>query len=515
MALERIDSRMEIDSRGELECKLSDNPRRELEREEEKMVPPGPASSKGGRVTRSRSSSVTSDSSNKGNARKAVAEARRSSRRASFETNRHAAEVADPEQGEEGTSVVVLSDDTEEEEEFFSPSPSREPSLKRKMEIGEEVPEATQRKQGRPQTTGLYVGRAKAQGELNKELKETAELEWESTLRRMSAGRIIANVERNVDAFVEKMEFAPTADVAQRTREQMAEVIRVANSSKHLNGVCIKILKQAAACGMAATEVLRTRADSGESPSEGDILWQLKAMRRELEDAKQEARAAKEETEALRKELAEAQQRRGRGRRRAIVDDSDYSPTPSPATGTRPHGEIAEEPTTAAPMDEDTPMGTDGAEMGESTTPTYSDERRKKEILPPREKWPDALRPPLRGQVKILEDRLLTDHTVKMVKDDRGLRSEGFDTQSGTREKGKGDALSLMKQLAPLLESWLRDNLLSLGIQATGKEKGTLDPQAKAKPKGGKKAGKLNPPPDRQGYGTTESGREDRSHYGP
>lgn len=181
--------------------------------------------------------------------------ARRSRRRAGFDANRHAAEAADLEQGEGGSSVVVLSDDTGEEE-YFSPSESREPSLKRKMADGEEVPEVTRRKQGMPQTTGLYVGRAKAQEKLNKELKETAELERESILMRMSPGEIFASEDRRVDAYAEELERAPTADVAHQSRNHMAEVLRVANTSKNLQGGFIKILKQAAACGVAATEIL-------------------------------------------------------------------------------------------------------------------------------------------------------------------------------------------------------------------------------------------------------------------
>lgn len=297
VSLERVDARMEVDQGSELDHKsVSDKLRREPQRGDEEMEPPGLVCSSGGRMTRSRSSSVSSVSSlGAGSASTALAAARKSRRSDGFNANRRAATAANSGRGDGGSTVVVVSDDTKDGEEFFSPSTSREPSLKRKITDGEEVPEVTQRKQGRPQTTGLYVGRAKAQEEFNRELRETAELERENTLRKMSAGQLFANVNRNVEAYVGEMENAPMADVAHRIREHMAEVLRVASSSKNLQGGFIKILKQAAACGMAAVDVLRTRADSGES---GNTLWQPEAMRREMENIKREARTAREESGA-------------------------------------------------------------------------------------------------------------------------------------------------------------------------------------------------------------------------
>lgn len=71
--LERVDTRMEVDQGSESDCRpVSDRSRRELERGEEEMEPPGPASSKGGRVTRSRCNSITSVSSNTGSAPNAL-----------------------------------------------------------------------------------------------------------------------------------------------------------------------------------------------------------------------------------------------------------------------------------------------------------------------------------------------------------------------------------------------------------------------------------------------------------
>lgn len=48
-----------------------------------------------------------------------------------------------------------------------------------------------------------------------------------------------------------------------------------------------------------------------------------------------------------------------------------------------------------------------------------SKDKKEKTILPPMEEWPPAVRPAIQGRVKILEDRPLIEHKVKMVKDDR------------------------------------------------------------------------------------------------
>lgn len=58
--------------------------------------------------------------------------------------------------------------------------------------------------------------------------------------------------------------------------------------------------------------------------------------------------------------------------------------------------------------------------MGEvPQSPEYSDERRKKELLPPEEEWAPAIRPPIKGKVKILDDRILVDQRVKLVDPNR------------------------------------------------------------------------------------------------
>lgn len=56
----------------------------------------------------------------------------------------------------------------------------------------------------------------------------------------------------------------------------------------------------------------------------------------------------------------------------------------------------------------------------ERDPPEYCDVRRKAEILPPPEEWPDAIRPPIRGKAKILDDGILKGTRVK-----QGLKTPG------------------------------------------------------------------------------------------
>lgn len=91
--------------------------------------------------------------------------------------------------------------------------------------------------------------------------------------------------------------------------------------------------------------------------------------------------------------------------------------------------------------------------------PEYDDARRKQEILSPRNKWPVAYRPPLQGKVKILEDRPLTGHTIRLV--DGGVRPT---TSENTGEKQRGEVQTFMDLVTPQLEKWLREHLLSVGL---------------------------------------------------
>lgn len=156
-------------------------------------------------------------------------------------------------------------------------------------------------------------------------------------------------------------------------------------------------------------------------------------------------------------------------------------------------------------------METDDIRAKAPETPAYDDARRKKEILPPRETWPAAMRPAIRGRVKVLEDRPLIGHRVKMVGD---VSKEGTVPSADAHERKKGEAHTLMEELAPLLGRWLRDSLLLMGIKGTEGGGPTPDPLVKSKTKGGRKTGTRNPPPPAQREGSGWDGEGKGSYHG-
>lgn len=228
----------------------------------------------------------------------------------------------------EDPAIYVGSDDSEEEE--VSPT-RRRSSRKRKMETEEDIgdlSEETRRKQGRPQTTGLYVARAEAQEVLNAKKREAADLDSERVIKSMSTGEIFSKVETDLDEAVCGMRNTPTADIANQARECMAGVLKVAKCNKNLKDGFVKILRHAAVVGSATAEVLRTRADcSNSSEPESETSRQIKTLRNELQAVKREAQLAREEAESLRKELAEEREKgRRRTRGRIIIENSPPRP---------------------------------------------------------------------------------------------------------------------------------------------------------------------------------------------
>lgn len=467
-----VNEQEEEEPRASLE-RAETGSRRDTEQGEGDRMPPGPASSKTRYQTRARSESLPRVSLRRLEVSTAITAERRSRREAAHEANRLAG-TSTGEQGEEEPPICI---DSEDSDESHSPDRGGLP-LKRKMaedEDGSGSQEATRRKQGRPQTTGYYVGRREAQEELNRAKKEAVELEERSTLNNRPTDQVFTKEERDLEDVVEKLENTPTADVAQKGRTCMAEVLKVAKGSRNLKGDYVRILKQATVMGTASMEVLRTRADCGEADS--DALRQIKALRRELDDTKREARIAREEAEALRAELAEAkaQASRGSGRQRGrVIEDDKDSPTPSPI---RTRGSKARAEKVNAT--EDAAMEIDDAGAKVPETPEYDDVRRKKEILPPREEWPPAIRPAIQGKAKILEDRTLTECTVKVVDGDKRPT-----TRRSAVSDQRGEVQSFMDQITPLLEKWLREHL-SIGLP-TGKNSGEKKKETRPTDKGNK-----------------------------
>lgn len=100
----------------------------------------------------------------------------------------------------------------------------------------------------------------------------------------------------------------------------------------------------------------------------------------------------------------------------------------------------------------------------EKKPPKYDDARRKKEILPPPEEWPAAIRPAIKGRVKILEDRPLTGHRVILAKGRTEEKRAETSTAAREPKAERSGAELLLEQLTPLLKQWLEENLGSRGL---------------------------------------------------
>lgn len=280
--------------------------------------PPGPACSKARKGPRARDGSTSSAPSRTSGASADVAAQRKNSREAAREANRFAV-LAEREQE---APIYIDSEESEEEPEHMVKGKT---PLKRRIVKEEEDEEPPQeRKRGRPQTTALHLGRAQAIERANRAgRREMTELEEQKILRSLSASEVLSNVDRAVEDMREELEHAPTEDVAQQVRQSMAQVLRIAKSSKNLKGPAVKVLKTAAVVGSASAEVLRLRADR--EVSESNALGEVRALRRELKLVKREARTAKEEAaranavaEKLREELKDVK-KSGKSRDRKSV----------------------------------------------------------------------------------------------------------------------------------------------------------------------------------------------------
>lgn len=184
-------------------------------------------------------------------------------------------------------------------------------------------------------------------------------------------------------------------------------------------------------------EVLRNRVDC---PMDSDVPRQLRAIKDELAKMKAEAARANEEAERLCKKIAELRGKKERRRTRKInkIESSSTSASSSPDRAPKRKkyrkvkgidlqgkeeerkmkglGDMAvpeEDMTTAMEVDS-TPVP--------PPLPTYQppptiflerdDNKRKKEILPPREEWLAVRLPPLLGKVRILDECTLVDKKV-------------------------------------------------------------------------------------------------------
>lgn len=304
---------------------------------------PGPACSKKGGEKSSRRSSSSSVTSIRSESALAAENARRTSREIALGEKRKIDSPMNKDEEEwSDTDVEVEIVDTEgshslneSEEEEGSDVVMEEPSSKnrkRKRNGQNKGSVPTKRGRGRPPTTGQYLKLAEAKRALNVQLKEEIALQKAKAWRELSYGDLLSNLGIDLDNSVDDLKQDPTADISNRTRKLLAEVLIIAKTSDNLKGICQKELKHAAVMATAAVEVLRTCADN---PTDDDMPRQLKALKDELEQSKTMAKEAQRKVEKLHKKLEEERARDKRNKVNYVVDSDSASTSPERSTKSR------------------------------------------------------------------------------------------------------------------------------------------------------------------------------------
>lgn len=321
------------------------------------------------------------------------------------------------------------------------------------------------RKRGRPPTTGEYVDLAAKKKAFIDLRKQEQELERHEKLKSMTSAELYASMKIDLEEAIEDLRENPTADISSRARESLDDVFRVVKKSKNLQGICPKVLKQAAVLSSAAIEVLKLRADSKMDP---DTARQLRSLKKELEQAKRENKETKKKMDQLRKEPEELKaSNTQRGRRVAVIRDS---PTPEPPCekGTEevlsPKGDDYMDTLPWSHPDDgsQTDERMEVEVQQEAETKTKKAEKKEKVTLSPRDQWPLAIRPPIKGVAKIIEDRPLEGIKIKIMD---GKRKDVVNQNGQTNPLPQAEGIqAIMSQLAPVLENWLQSSITALGL---------------------------------------------------
>lgn len=427
-------------------------------------VRPGPASSKIGVCMSSRSGSSSSMTSRKEGASGKDEEATKKRRELERECVRLIQKSMTRSQSE-----TILADRPDEEFELDD-----DDNLRAFEDVQSEVPDddmiegspKRKRKRGRPPTSGEYVQLAAKKKAVLDLRKEEMELEQLKRLKELSSGELYSSMKLDLDTAIEDIKDNPNADIASRARESLDDVLRVCKRSKNLKGDCIRDLKQAAVLASAVVEVLRSRADGGMSR---DTALQISSFRKTLEQTRKENKEAQDEIVRLRKELDEIKSSGPRERRRAVIRDS---PSPSPDREVAKNAAAKQEGDTRKDtLPEQLPENDDGLvpmEVDAQPEEAESSKPKEKVVLPPRDQWPPVKRPPIKGVVKIIEDRPLEGIKVRVV--DQGRKKPDVPPPRST-----DGVQAIMAQMMPMMEKWLRSSVEALGLGHAWASTGAAD----------------------------------------
>jgi len=169
--------------------------------------------------------------------------------------------------------------------------------------------EASKGKRGRPPTTGEHIQKAAALKADNDERQREAQLDWEDRCKSMDEIlNILKRAHLDPEDKAEEAANTPTADLASEVRKAQAEVIRVSNVSRNLQGPLQGALRKEASLTIAYLEELRTRATENDAKSGHDEVRRLRNKVEKLGD----------EQEKISSKLKEMEEQLNRARKKAL-----------------------------------------------------------------------------------------------------------------------------------------------------------------------------------------------------
>jgi len=287
---------------------------------------------------------------------------------------------------------------------------------------------------GKLYDTGHYKNLAEAKGLANEEMRRALELVNEEKWMKLAPEEVIRKSDINPEEITARAVEDPTADLTNRIKESQIQVLRVVKASRNLKGTCQRDLKLATANTLGILEVLRTRTDR---TAEQANTEEIKLLKRSLEETKSsmaremttireqmekaliraeaESVKAQEHLNLYKKTLQEREELRARLQRqkedktRRMDHYENWSYTEE-----KEEKGIDVDPPEMNPGTGKTTLPLKPAKRGEPKTISL---KKRVEATEQELRDPPAIRPPLKGVLKIIEDRPPTASEREKIKE--------------------------------------------------------------------------------------------------
>lgn len=382
------------------------------------------------------------------------------------------------------TFMVTSSDDEDEQlgGSVMTRSSSTNSVCSASAEISGASEKAGEKKKGRgrPETTGEYriVKARKAEKEIL-ERKRAVEEEIEAIVNpdyAIDPAKAL-RARNEVAGRMEELRYSPTVDLLARMTGAADLVLKAAIKSTNLKGTIRGELKRAHGVLAAGASVLASRADK---ESEGESGGELALLRTELQMAREDIKRLRDKGESERKLLEEY--------RRKIEEMEDALSSPRRKKGRTSRADKSEEE--GKEIEIDVEMIEEGVDNPLPLPPPPVPVN-PQAILPPREEWPAAMRPPIKGVSKKIEDGVPSPDVGRMMNLDeriierldsllpKWLESRGFTLQPTVPPRPQHGATALQRGGEAAKKKKSREEALD-----SGKEKGQTGKEAGKRTKG-------------------------------